>query len=144
MTHVTDELIEIQDKAIRRQNYGDTVNKLNISTHVFLDIDDGWIDAVSILVNLGRILVPLTHLKMSMKKLNICDHDIPDKHSLAMSSRNFSFIDPYRYSEKMNSTEDYLKAARIIHLSDVSNYQQARILVSLDLNIEAWKRHLQE
>ena len=78
-------------------------------------------------------------------KLNNRDINFPDKDRgfLGLSDRSFSFIGPDRQPVVMNSTQDYIKAAVIIKSTGVPNYQQTRIHVTSNLNIEAWENYLQ-
>ena len=82
---------------------------------------------------------------LNVMKFNSRDPNFPykDRGFLGLSDRSFSFIGPDKQPVPMNSVQDYIKAADIIKSSGVPNYQQARIHVTSNLNIEAWEKCLQ-
>ena len=60
-----------------------------------------------------------------------------------MFSRNFYSISPDRCQEVYLSLKTYLKAAKIIEPSHLQKYQQARIQVNSDPNVNASKKYYQ-
>ena len=74
----------------------------------------------------------------------IRDINFPQKLTgyLALQSTDFEFIGPDRQAVQITDTSDYLRIARIVKETNVSNYKGACIPIQSGLNHEAWEFHL--
>ena len=61
---------------------------------------------------------------------------------IAMQPTEFKFIGTDRPGIDTKDSEQYLKLAKTIRESGVSNYRQGRVPIKSDLNIEAWRHQL--
>ena len=72
--------------------------------------------------------------------------DINDPHKtmgyLAHDETNFCFVGPDRFSQSIDTVEQFVAVAEIIQSTNLPNYKMARIPVSSSLNIPAWERYL--
>ena len=64
------------------------------------------------------------------------------KGYIATQPTEFKFVGPDRPGIDTKDSEQYLKLAKTITESGVSNYRQVRVPIKSDLNIEAWRRQL--
>ena len=74
-------------------------------------------------------------------------HDFNDQDKtrgfLAHESLKFTFIGPDRQTPTSSNLQSYINMAKTIGATGLPNYQMARLPVHSNLNIDAWRHHLQ-
>ena len=141
LSHVIDELIN-------QEFNSDNIQESDLIYNVDLVCHDYYSDEDTVLVNHEQYdHQPNRDIVDSVRHLNddsISDVNITDKDRgfLATTVKQFQFIGPDRYPQKLEYVSDYIAAAKIIKDTGLPNYRQAQIPVISDQNIAAWEEYL--
>ena len=93
---------------------------------------------------LSNIFTPLPE---QLLYIDAVTHDFNDQGKtrgfLAHETLDFTFIGPDRHTPTTSDLQSYIDMASSIGATGLPNYQMARFPVHSNLNIDAWRHHLQ-